>query len=291
MSSRSPMISLEHVSLSVRPVNGPLFRRVEAHHIVKDVSLEVPRGGSVAIVGASGAGKTTLLRLMLGHQSPTSGNIRIDGRDVDARGDLRWLQSRTGMVFQDPATSFNPRRSIGESVAEPLEALGAPGEVSASDTPNGLRESTPEHRASLAREALARMDLPDDAADRLPADLSGGQRQRAAIARALIHRPAILFGDEPVSALDVLVRATLLDYFARLRADQGLTLVTVTHDLGIVPQLADSIVVMDQGRIVEQGSTEQILRNPVSPVTRALLDARPALPQGTWRGEAPPAPR
>lgn len=242
---------------------GALFRRAPRVRALDGVSVEIPRGAGVAIVGESGSGKSTLLRLLLGLEQPEAGTVVFGGREVVAkRSDrLLWLRSKTGIVFQDPYASLNPRRTIGQTVAEPLEAIGAPGD-----------------HAALVRAMLSRLDLPEDTADRYPAEFSGGQRQRIALARALVHGPDLLVGDEPVSALDVLVRRRILELLADLRAELGLTLLTVTHDLGIVPDLAEHIVVMHRGRVVEAGSTEQILGEPREAYTRALVAAIPRLP-------------
>ncbi|MBO1900839.1 ABC transporter ATP-binding protein [Leucobacter weissii] len=227
------------------------------------VDLAVERGQSLAIVGESGSGKSTLLRLLLGLSRPTAGEVRFDGRTVDpARDRLLWLRRRTGIVLQDPYASFDPRRTIGQTVAEPLVATSAAGD----------------HRLAV-REILDRLELPGDAADRYPYEFSGGQRQRIALARALVHRPDLLLADEPVSALDVLVRGRLLDLLAGLHREFGLTLVTVTHDLSIVPRLAERIAVMREGRVIEQGPTSEILAAPRDPYTRELIAALPRLPE------------
>ncbi|MBC9937144.1 MULTISPECIES: ATP-binding cassette domain-containing protein [unclassified Leucobacter] len=245
---------------------GALFRRAPRVRALDGVSVEIPRGAGVAIVGESGSGKSTLLRLLLGLERPEAGTVAFDGREVVAkRSDrLLWLRSRTGIVFQDPYASLNPRRTIGQTVAEPLEAIGAPGD-----------------HAALVRAMLARLDLPEDTAERYPAEFSGGQRQRIALARALVHGPDLLVGDEPVSALDVLVRRRILELLAELRAELGLTLLTVTHDLGIVPDLAEHIIVMHRGVVIESGPVEQILGAPREPYTRALVAAIPRLPGRT----------
>ncbi|MBN9612482.1 MAG: ATP-binding cassette domain-containing protein, partial [Actinobacteria bacterium] len=161
----------------------------------------------------------------------------------------------------DPYSSFDPRRTVGQTVAEPLLATGARGD----------------HRAAVTA-MLERLELPPNAADRYPHEFSGGQRQRIALARALVHGPELLLADEPVSALDVLLRGRLLDLLAALRAELGLTLVTVTHDLSVVPRLAERVVVMQAGRIVETGSTEQIFADPQQDYTRRLIAALPRLP-------------
>lgn len=259
--SETPLIEVREVSKYYRVAPTRLFRRSTATTALDSVSMSVSRGESIAIVGESGSGKSTLLRCLLGLSRVSSGEIRIDGREVDPRHDrLPWLRQRTGLVFQDPHSSFNPRRTVGQTASEPLVAVGAVGD----------------HRAPV-EEMFARLELPADAYDRYPHEFSGGQRQRIAIARALVHGPEMLFADEPVSALDVLVRGRLLRMLAQLRQELGLTLLTVTHDLAVVPRIAERIIVMQAGRIVEDGSTEQILRDPREPYTQRLISALPRL--------------
>lgn len=255
------LIVAREVSKHYRTTATKLFQRRPVTRALDGVDLTVRRGESVAIVGESGSGKSTLLRVMLGLTRATAGEMRVDGRVVDPAHDrLLWLRQRTGLVFQDPYSSFNPRRTVGQTAAEPLVATRAPGD----------------HRTKVQR-MLERLELPVDAVDRYPHEFSGGQRQRIAVARALVHGPELLLADEPVSALDVLVRGRLLEMLAELRRELQLTLVTVTHDLAVVPQIAERIVVMRQGRIVEQGTTEQILHDPHEPYTQQLIAALPRL--------------
>ncbi|MFJ4037762.1 ABC transporter ATP-binding protein [Microbacterium sp. NPDC090007] len=229
-----------------------------------DVDLSIEAGSAVGIIGESGSGKSTLVRLLLGLDEPTAGTVEVSGRPVDARGSARslhWLRRATGIVFQDPYASLDPRMSVGRIVAEPLWALGIDGD-----------------RRARVREVLAQVGLEPDMADRYPHEFSGGQRQRIALARAIAHRPRILVGDEPLSALDVTVRAQILRLLARLRAERELTLVLVSHDIGVVRTVCDRVVVMKDGRIVEQGPTEQVLRQPQAAYTRQLLASIPTLP-------------
>jgi peptide/nickel transport system ATP-binding protein len=229
-----------------------------------DVDLSVLSGSAVGIIGESGSGKSTLVRLLLGLDVPTAGTVEVDGRAVDARGSARslhWLRRATGMVFQDPYASLDPRMTVGRIVAEPLWALGVAGD----------------HRARV-REVLEQVGLEVDMAARFPHEFSGGQRQRIAIARAIAHRPRILVGDEPLSALDVTVRAQILRLLARLRAEEDLTLVLVSHDIGVVQNICDQVVVMKDGRVVEQGPTEKVLLQPQAAYTRRLLASIPTLP-------------
>jgi len=260
--SDSPLVRAVGLTKRYRIPATRLLQRATETTALDGVELSIARGESVAVVGESGSGKSTLLRLILGLSRATAGTVQVDGRAVDpAHDDLRWLRRRSGIVFQDPYSSFDPRRTIGQTVAEPLVATDAPGD----------------HRATVVA-MLERLELPSDAADRYPHEFSGGQRQRIALARALVHGPELLLADEPVSALDVLVRGRLLGLLAALRAELGLTLVTVTHDLSVVPRLAERVVVMQGGRIVETGSTEQIFDEPQQDYTRRLIAALPRLP-------------
>lgn len=228
-----------------------------------DVDLDVAAGSALGVIGESGSGKSTLIRLLLGLDRPTAGSVQIDGRAVDATASARalhWLRRETGLVFQDPYASLDPRQSIRRIVSEPLRALRIDGD----------------HRARVD-EVLARVGLEPAMADRYPHEFSGGQRQRIALARAIAHRPRILIGDEPLSALDVTVRAQILDLLRELRAD-GMTLVLVSHDIGVVQNLCDHVAVMTEGRIVEHGPTARVLHHPQDDYTKRLLAAIPVIP-------------
>ena len=241
------------------------FGRRERTVGLDDVDLSVRAGSAVGIIGESGSGKSTLVRLLLGLDVPTAGTVEVEGRRIDARGSarsLRGLRRATGIVFQDPYASLDPRMSVGRIVGEPLWALGIEGD-----------------RRARVREALEQVGLEPDMADRFPHEFSGGQRQRIALARAIVHRPRILVGDEPLSALDVTVRAQILRLLARLRAEEDLTLVLVSHDIGVVQHVCDEVVVMKDGRVVEQGPTEKVLLQPQAAYTRRLLASIPTLPR------------
>ncbi|MBN9209159.1 MAG: ATP-binding cassette domain-containing protein [Microbacterium ginsengisoli] len=241
-----------------------LFGPRETTTALDGVDLDVTEGSALGVIGESGSGKSTLVRLLLALDAPTTGSVRIDGREVDAASPARalhWLRRETGIVFQDPYASLDARMRVGRIIAEPLWALGIDGD----------------RRARVA-EVLAAVGLDADAAARYPHEFSGGQRQRIAIARAIVHRPRILVGDEPLSALDVSVRAQILEVLADLRRSEGLTLVLVSHDIGVVQSICDEVVVMSSGRIVERGTTAQVLAQPQHPYTRQLLAAIPTLP-------------
>lgn len=228
-----------------------------------DADVDVRAGSSVGIIGESGSGKSTLIRLLLGLDTPTAGTVEVDGRPVDAAASARslhWLRRATGIVFQDPYASLDPRMSVGRIIAEPLWALGVSGD-----------------RRARVGEVLTAVGLEPEMAARFPHELSGGQRQRVAIARAIAHRPRVLVGDEPLSALDVTVRAQIIDLLRDLREREQMTLVMVSHDIGIVQNLCDEVIVMKDGRIVEEGPTEKVLLAPQVAYTRRLLASIPVI--------------
>jgi ABC-type glutathione transport system ATPase component len=239
------------------------FARAGRMTALDDVDLDVDEGSALGIIGESGSGKSTLVRLLLGLDTPTAGTVEFDGRVVDAAArarKLHWLRRQTGVVFQDPYASLDPRMSVGRIVAEPLVALRIDGD-----------------RRERVREVLADVGLEPDMAERFPHEFSGGQRQRIALARALVHRPRLLVGDEPLSALDVTVRASILELLRRLRERDRLTLVLVSHDIGVVQNLCDQVAVMKDGRIVEEGPTEKVLLQPQVAYTRRLLASIPTI--------------
>jgi len=239
-----------------------LTRRYRDLTALDDVSLQLGAGQRVAVVGESGSGKSTLARLLLALDTPDAGTVALDGHPVhpgSARS-LRWFRRRVQTVPQDPGRSFNPRMRVGQAVAEPLACLQVHGD----------------HSARVA-ELLVAVGLEPDAAQRWPHEFSGGQRQRLAIARALAPRPDVLVADEPVSALDVVVRLQVVELLAQLSAAEGLALVVVSHDLGVVQHLCERVLVLDGGRVVEHGPVPQVLGTPAHPVTARLLDAVPTL--------------
>ena len=240
-----------------------LFERQRYSVALDDASLEVQPGEALGLIGESGSGKSTLVRLLLALDVPASGTIEFDGEPVDASASARslhWLRRDTGMVFQDPYASLDPRMSVGRIVAEPLWALGIEGD----------------RRARVA-EVLEQVGLDADAGARFPHEFSGGQRQRIALARAIVHKPRLLVGDEPLSALDVTVRAQILELVAELRASLGLTIILVSHDIGVVQSLCDTVAVMKDGQIVESGTTGEVLLAPKHPYTQRLLASIPAI--------------
>ncbi len=238
-------------------------RTFGATRALDGVGVRVEAGRSVGIVGESGSGKSTLLRLLLGLDSPTSGTVRYRGEVLDRRDRtlLRRLRADVQPVFQDPRSSLDPRMRVGAVVAEPLRSLRVPGD----------------HRARVEA-VLASVGLDPDVASRYPAQFSGGQRQRIAIARALAPSPSVLVADEPVSALDVSVRGQVVGLLQALAAEQGLTLVLVSHDIAVVGRLCERTVVLHRGRVVEEGTTASVLAEPREAYTRRLLAAVPRLP-------------
>ncbi|MGO0577383.1 ATP-binding cassette domain-containing protein [Ornithinimicrobium panacihumi] len=257
------------VAVELRSVNRDFRRRrtslrspAPVVRAVQDVSLEIPRGERFGLVGESGSGKSTLLRMICGLDRPTSGEVYVEGRPVHDQSprSLGWLRERLQLVFQDPMSSLDPRMRVRDIVAEPLVA-------------QGHREGRHERVVEL----LERVGLSAEAADRYPHQFSGGQRQRISVARALAPGPSILVADEPVSALDVSVRAQVLNLIDEVVEEFGLTLIFVSHDLSVVRHVCDRIAVMQQGRIVEVGATEELFAAPQHDYTRSLLAAIPEL--------------
>jgi peptide/nickel transport system ATP-binding protein len=228
---------------------------------LESVSFDVAPGERFGIVGESGSGKSTLLRLLCGLDSATSGTAEVVGIQLAGAQErnLGRLREQVQIVFQDPHSSLDPRMRVRDVIAEPLR-----------------RGADRDRRAKVA-ELLAAVGLPAEAADRYPHQFSGGQRQRIAIARALITEPRILFADEAVSALDVSVRAQVLNLLADLVDAYALTLVFVSHDLNVIRHLCTSVAVMQSGRIVECGPTDQVYADPQHPYTRQLIGALPTL--------------
>ena len=234
----------------------------EPLHAVDGISFDIHKGTTLALVGESGSGKSTAARLVLGLEPPTSGEVFIGGTPmigVSARN-LFKLRRQMQVVFQDPYASLDPQRSIGAIIAEPLRVHKV-----------GDRPA----RIARVEELLDQVALPIALAHRYPNELSGGQRQRVAIARALALKPDVVVLDEAVSALDVLVQAQILQLLADLQAELGLTYLFITHDLAVVRVVADAVAVMDQGKIVETGLTDDIFENAQQPYTQRLLDAIP----------------
>jgi ABC-type glutathione transport system ATPase component len=228
---------------------------------LRGVSFDVAPGERFGIVGESGCGKSTLLRILAGLDRPTSGSVLVDGTDISRLPErrLRFLRQRLQLVFQDPMSSLDPRMRVRDIIAEPLVAQGIPA------------------RRERVAQLLEAVGLPADAAGRYPHQFSGGQRQRISIARALAPSPGILVADEPVSALDVSVRAQVLNVVMDLVEELSLTLVFVSHDLSVVRRVCDRVAVMHQGQIVETGTTADVYGDPHHPYTQRLVAAVPTL--------------
>jgi oligopeptide transport system ATP-binding protein len=235
---------------------------------VDDISFTVAKGETLGVAGESGCGKSTTARLLVRLEDPTGGRILLDGRDVThLRGrELRAVRRRIQLVFQDPYASLNPRLTVEQTLAEVLRVhrIGADGGA----------------RRRRVGELLDMVGLPAQVAGRHPHQLSGGQRQRVGIARALAVEPDVLVLDEPVSALDVSVRAEVVNLLTRLRADLGLTYVFISHDLGMVRHVSDRIAVMYLGRIVELGPWQRVSDDPLHPYSRSLQQAVPVADPG-----------
>lgn len=235
-------------------------------HAVDNVDLEVRHGERLGIVGESGSGKSTLVRMLAALLKPSSGSIQFQGEEIVGLRErqLGTLRGAVQMVFQDPRSSLNPRMTVGRIITEPLRSplLAGPARASRNHTERLF-------------EVMSQVGLDPDSADRYPHEFSGGQRQRIAIARALATRPRVLIADEAVSALDVSVRAHVLNLIVDLVKDYGLTLLFVSHDLSLVRHVCDTVIVMQSGRIVESGPVAQVYAHPQHPYTAELLAAVP----------------
>ena len=229
---------------------------------VDGVSLTIEPGRVLGLVGESGSGKTTVGRAVVGLVPAAAGAIEVFGTDLrtTSPATLRALRRRFGFVFQDPAASLNPRASVGACISEPLSV-------------HAVGDDASRHRR--VAELLEAVELPAAYATRYPHELSGGQRQRVSLARALVLAPDLLIADEPTSALDVSVQATVLALFQRLQAEMGFACLFISHDLAVIDLVADEVAVMSEGKLVEIGSTAEVLRAPAHPYTRALLAAVP----------------
>jgi peptide/nickel transport system ATP-binding protein len=242
-----------------------LFQKGEPFRAVDDVSFSLKPGQSMALVGRSGCGKSTLARMILALDRPTSGDIRFLGESLLGKDEtaLRPFRRNMQVVFQDPYGSFNPRHKVERLVAEPLHLLD--------DKP------TAEKRREMVARALHEVGLKPDDMEKYPHEFSGGQRQRISIARAIITRPKLIVADEPVSALDVSIRAQVLDLFADLNQRLGVAYLFITHDLTVARAITDEVMVMHDGKMVEEGRTGEILDHPKSDAAKALVDAAPDL--------------
>jgi oligopeptide transport system ATP-binding protein len=237
-------------------------REVDQVRAVDGISFQVERGETLGLVGESGSGKSTACRAVLQLIKPTSGSVEFEGREISGLGrrQMAPLRREMQMIFQDPYASLNPRKRIGQIVGDPLKRQGV---ASGSE----LRRQV--------QELLERVGLSTEHYNRFPHEFSGGQRQRIGIARAVALKPKLVICDEPVSALDVSIRAQIVNLLADLQEELGLTYVFIAHDIGVVRHIADRIAVMNEGKIVEQGSADQVCEQPKDEYTKKLLAAVP----------------
>jgi len=258
MSAAEPVLAVDHVTRRYRLPRQSLLARAPLLTAVDDASFVVRPGEVLGIIGESGSGKSTLARMVMGFERPDVGGVRFQGHSLGAldRQTLRRLRPRLQMVFQDPFGSLDPRRTIGWSIAEPLLQN---------------RAASPATRRLHVAAALEAVGLRQSDMARYPHEFSGGQRQRIAIARAIVTKPALLVADEPVASLDVSVQAQILNLLMELQDEMGLSILFISHDLAVVANLCDRLLVMRQGRIVEQGATCSILAAPKHPYTKSLF--------------------
>ena len=257
-----PLLEVRNLKKHYPITEGLLKNEVGRVRAVDGVSFTVERGETLGIVGESGCGKSTAATSLLRLEEPTDGQVLFDGDDITTYDDreLKRFRRRAQMIFQDPTSSFDPRMSVGEAVAEPLVIHGIRGR---------------ERRRRVVGDLLERVGLSADDFDRYPHEFSGGQRQRIALARALVVNPDLVVADEPTSALDVSVQAEILTLIERVQAAFGLSIVFISHDMGVVREVCDRVAVMYLGEIVEIGPTAIVFDDPQHPYTRALLSSIP----------------
>jgi oligopeptide transport system ATP-binding protein len=263
MASGEPLVEVTDLVKHFPIKKGLLIdREVDQVRAVDGVSFDVPRGQTLGLVGESGSGKSTVCRVMLQLLAPTSGSVRFEGQEIAglSRRQMRPLRRQMQMIFQDPQASLNPRKRIGQIVGDPLKLQGL--------------ASGRELRTQV-QELLERVGLSPEHYDRYPHEFSGGQRQRIGIARAIALKPKLVVADEPVSALDVSIQAQIVNLLDDLQDELGLTYVFVAHDIGVVRHISDRVAVMHNGKIVEEGTADQVCEHPRDDYTKELLAAVP----------------
>ncbi|MER8610148.1 dipeptide ABC transporter ATP-binding protein [Mesorhizobium sp. M0220] len=263
--SAKPLLQVANVTRDYPGRRISLLKPAAPIRAVDDVSFSMAPGQSVALVGRSGCGKSTLARMVLALDKPTAGGIRFRGDTLTGKSEAELKPARRDMqvVFQDPYGSFDPRQKVERLVAEPLHVLE--------------KKPAPAARREMVAHALHEVGLSPKDMDKYPHEFSGGQRQRLSIARAIITRPKLIVADEPVSALDVSIRAQILDLFAELNQKLGIAYLFITHDLTVARAITDEVMVMHDGKIVERGRTSEVLDHPQSEAAKALVAAAPDL--------------
>jgi len=264
------LLVVDQLSKRYRLPRQSLLRPAPQVQALDGVSFTLQAGKSLGVVGESGSGKSTLARLVMALEAPSAGQVRFAGEDLQALAPaaLRQARAHFQMVFQDPYSSLDPRRTVLQTVAEPLALLQGAGRVLSAD-----------ERRERALQALADVGLGAADLQKYPHEFSGGQRQRIAIARALITRPRLIVADEPVSALDVSVQAQVLNLMQDLQEEHGLSYLFISHDLAVVDLMCDEVIVLQHGRVVERGAPDTLFRQPQHPYTQRLLSALPGLAQ------------
>ena len=255
----TPLVDVRHLK-EYFPVNTGFFKQTPLK-AVDDVSFTIRRGETLGLVGESGCGKTTVGRTILQLYKPTDGEVIYDGRAIKTKEDLKWFRTKSTMVFQDPYSSLNPRMTVSDIIAEPLDVH--------------KMCANPKEREERVLELMDRVGLNSEHASRYAHEFSGGQRQRIGIARALAVRPEFIVCDEPVSALDVSIQAQVINMFDELQDEMGLTYLFIAHDLLVVRHISDRIAVMYLGKMVELADADEVYSHPLHPYTKSLISAVP----------------